>query len=141
MPRRSRSGRTRSGRSCSSKRGVDAYTAEATKGKDGVIVTFVPAKHQEMGRDCVNTGRLHSIDSSGNLHYFQSCHDTGLFWVNDTPLPVTFPNEVAGGITAGRFVEFEATRGHTPAERWGNPIAVYADNKQTKLVNWNGFDF
>jgi hypothetical protein len=111
----------------------------ATKSGDGVVVTFVTKKHQEMQYNCVDTNRLMSIDDNGRLHYYQNCKEAGMATINDTPAPLTVPALYADKIAAGTVVEIETTRGHDAKERWGFPVAVYADGGKKKLVNWFGF--
>jgi len=111
----------------------------AAKSGDLVVVTFQTKKHQEMQYNCVDTNRLMSIDSNGRLHYYQRCTEAGMTTVNDTPAPVSVPVLFADKITAGSVVEIETTRGKDAKDRWGFPVAVYADGSKKKLVNWFGF--
>jgi hypothetical protein len=56
-----------------------------------------------------------------------------------TPDPVTVPADLAGGIKAGTFVEFDAARGQAP-DRLALPKAVYSDKTRKKLVAFYGFE-
>jgi hypothetical protein len=77
--------------------------------------------------------------NDGRPIYYRSCKDTGLVTINTTPEEITLPvAEWAEGIKPGVILKFEATRGHG-AERFGMPVAAYADKSKKKLVNWMGF--
>jgi hypothetical protein len=104
----------------------------------GLHVTFVTSKHQEMTRSCVATNRIVQIRSDGTIQYYQSCRDTGLVTVNDTPEEITIPALLADGVVPGCAIEFGVTGGHK-LERIAMPRAVYADKSKKKVVNYFGF--
>jgi len=104
---------------------------------DGVEVTFVTEKHQEMQQSCVNTNKIYRIDDNGTLIYYQKCKDTGYVTVDTTPGGFTLPAEWAENIKKGALVQFDTSRGAAP-KRIGLPLAVYADKSKKKLVNWMG---
>jgi hypothetical protein len=106
----------------------------------GLHVTFVTAKHQEMSRSCVPTGRIVQIRSDGTIQYYQSCHDTGLITVNDTPEEITIPPLLADGVKPGVAIEFAVTGGHK-LERMAMPRVVYADKTKKQVVSFFGFAF
>jgi hypothetical protein len=112
----------------------------ANKVANGLHVTFMTAKHQEMTRSCANTNRIVQLRSDGSIQYYQNCRDTGLVTVNDTPEEITIPAILADGIVAGRAIEFGVTFGHK-LERIAVPRVVYADKSKTKVVNYFGFAF
>jgi hypothetical protein len=109
------------------------------KTKGGIEIQFVTDKIKVMSQSCTPTNRIQSIDTNGNVYYYQNCKDAGLVTVDRTPDPITVPEEWAENIKKGVWIEFAVSRGHSAAERIALPVAVYGDKNKKKLVNWYGF--
>jgi hypothetical protein len=111
--------------------------ASARPTGDGVAVTFVPDKHQEMSYDCKSTSQIIMFTSDGRPLYYQDCKPAGLVWIDNTAKPMTVPKQWSAGIAPGAVIEFDAEYGDKPT-RLGIPRAVYSDKTKTKLVNYLG---
>jgi hypothetical protein len=107
------------------------------KNGDTHLVTFVATKVQVMSQSCTETNKIVMWATDGRPIYYRNCTDTGLVWVDTTPGPINVPDEWVTGIKVGAIVKFKATRGKDT--RTGLPVAVYADKKKSKLLNYNGF--
>ncbi len=104
----------------------------------GLQVTWATQKYKTMSQSCTETNRIVMFDHSGRPIYYRKCKDTGMITVDATPIPMTIPTEWTDGIKVGALVEFETARGND-VNRYGMPIAVFADKNKKKLVNWQGF--
>jgi hypothetical protein len=104
-----------------------------SKTAKGTKITFVTERYQYMSQSCSATNRIKKIDSNGNLEYYVNCRDTGMKWDEKRVPDVVVPNERAGNITPGKWVDYASTTDD------GTPVRVYSDKSKSKLVNWYGF--
>jgi hypothetical protein len=115
----------------------ESVVQSVKKTADGVAVTFVAKRHQQMLTECKPTNRILKIEADGTLVYEHICHPKGLVWVDDTVGGIVVPEVMAANIKAGSIVRFQAARGKAP-DRKALPLEVYADKSKKKLVTWNG---
>ena len=102
--------------------------AIAKEGKDSEKVSFVTKKVQYMDQECRETNKIDRIENT-KVIYRIACHDTGLKWGNDGPLPVHAQTSYSDGVKVGRKVQFDDTMGSQAI-----PLLIYADGKGTRLV-------
>jgi hypothetical protein len=112
----------------------------ATKSGDFVKVTFAPDKHKMPKGECHPTNHILQFDGNGHPIYDQVCKFSGYVMVDFKPDPIQVPVAWAGGLKAGRFVEFATSRGTKAAPRQSVPLRVYTDKTGSKLAAWMGFE-
>jgi hypothetical protein len=111
-----------------------------TKSGDLVKVTFAPDKHKMPKGECHPTNHILQFDGNGHPIYDQVCKFSGYVMVDFKPDPIQVPVAWAGGLKAGRFVEFATSRGTKAAPRKSVPLRVYTDKTGSKLAAWMGFE-
>ena len=109
----------------------------ATKSGDVVKIVFVPDKHKVNLSQCTTTNHIIMFENDGTPIYAQNCHVTGTAIEDFRPEPIEVSAQHAGGLTPGRFMEFEVARGK---ERLSMPTRVWTDKNEKKLAAWYGFD-
>jgi len=109
----------------------------ATKSGKVVKIVFAPDKHKVPTLDCHFTHRIIMFDHEGTPIYDQSCKQTGTHIEDYSPDPITISAQLAGGITPGKFMEFDVARGK---ERPSMPSRVWTDKNEKKLAAWYGFE-
>jgi hypothetical protein len=101
----------------------------------GTKVVFITERYQFMSQSCTPTNRILRIHD-GNVEYYMNCRDAGLRWAEQHMHDVLIPNDLATGITAGKWLEFAGDPQEQPPAM---PRAVYTDKNKSKLVSWYGF--
>jgi hypothetical protein len=114
--------------------------ASATKSGDYMKVTFAPDKHKMPKGECHATNHILTFDGNGNPIYDQECKFSGYVMVDFKPDPIEVPMAQAGGVKAGRLIDFVTARGSKKAERPAVPLRVFADKTGAKLAAWLGFE-
>lgn len=108
------------------------------KAGDGVDVTFITEKHQEMEWDCVSTGRISYLQTDGHVVYEQKCKELGMKSYDDTQKPVHIAAVHAAGIAPGAAVVFKATTGDA---RLAIPLTVWKDKAKKSVAAYYGLSF
>jgi hypothetical protein len=119
---------------------VSDEIASATKSGDYMKITFAPDKHKMPKGECHATNHILTFDGNGDPIYDQVCKFSGWVMVDFKPDPIEVPVAQAGGVKAGRLIDFVTGRGSKKADRPAVPLRVFADKTGTKLAAWLGFE-
>jgi hypothetical protein len=105
--------------------------------RDGVMVSFKTETWKEPVSKCTETNRIDRITAEGRVEYRQRCVAAGTRTVKVTPQPVWIRKDLAAGLKPGVFMKWR--RDNKPKPAMGFPMEVYADQAQTKLIQFWGF--
>jgi hypothetical protein len=114
--------------------GTHGVIASLAKTAKGLHVTFVKKRVQEMSQKCAETNKIDRIEQGGKVVYRTVCHDTGLVWVDEGPLPVDVSTAHIAALRVGRFVRIDDSMYNDTV-----PITVFSDTVGKHLVAVCGF--
>ena len=111
--------------------GSGGVIASVTQKGSKLHVVFVTKKHQGVVNECVETSKIDRVMPDGKVVYRQSCHSSGLIWIDDTPMPVDALAAYSDGVKPGRLAKFDDSISMSAI-----PITVFGDKLgKAKLVD------